>query len=89
MNSVMIDPEISKELEYMVQLHRQHGAANAFNNVQDLVDFVLRVIADGSRRPGSWERGVLVQIGLIADTDEHQIFRWAYGPAESESGSEQ
>ncbi|XDJ36604.1 MAG: hypothetical protein V3Q69_13760 (plasmid) [Burkholderia sp.] len=68
-----------KELEYMVELHRKHGAPNPQPSVQDLFAYVLASVAEGSRRPGAWERGLLEQMGLAADCAEHHTYRTHYG----------
>lgn len=77
---ITIHPEVLTEFEYIVQLHKQHGAPNPMQSVEQLVSFVLASVADGSRRPGCWERGMLEQMGLIADSDEHAQYRAHYGP---------
>ncbi len=77
--TVTLNPEVLKELAYIVELHKRHGAPNRMNSVQDLIDTILASIADGSRRPGSWERGLLERMGLVAD-DEHYRYRPHYGP---------
>lgn len=76
---ITIDPEVLKELEYIVKLHAEHGAPNPMRSVEDLVAFVLASIADGSRRPGSWERGLLEPLGLVAETPLHNQYRAQYG----------
>jgi hypothetical protein len=76
---IEIDDDVARELAYIVRLHEAHGAPVRMSSVGDLVDYVLTCVATGSRRPGSWERGVLVQLGLIADCAEHQEYRPAYG----------
>ncbi|WP_323025769.1 hypothetical protein [Castellaniella sp.] len=68
-----------RELLYMVELHKQHGAPNRFETVEDMLDFILLSVADGSRRPGAWERGMLEQMGLIAECPEHHVHRDSYG----------
>lgn len=78
---VSIDPRIYAELEYIVQLHQKYGAPCAVGSVDDLVLCALRVVADGSRRPGSWERSVVEMMGLISDADEHHVYRASYGEA--------
>lgn len=83
---VSIHPRIYAELEYMVQLHQKYGAPCRVESVDDLVLCVLRAVADGSRRPGSWERGVVEALGLIADTAEHYVYRSNYGPEASRAG---
>jgi hypothetical protein len=80
---VSIDSLIYAELEYIVQLHQAHGAPYAAESVEHLVAYVLRCVADGSRRPGSWERGLLESMGLVADTDDHHVYRSNYGPEAS------
>ena len=66
-----IHPEVLKELEYLVELHQRHGAPNTQASVDDLVAYVLASIADGSRRPGAWERQLLELMGLVAESEEH------------------
>lgn len=80
---VTIDPDVLKELEYVVDLHRRHDAPNSMQSVEQLVGFILASFADGSRRPGSWERQMLEMMGLVADCDEHDQHRSCYGPAGS------
>ena len=83
---VTIDNGVLAELQHIVDLHRKHGAPNPFDNVESLVGFVLASVADGSRRPGAWERTVLEAMGLVADCPEHHLYRTDYGaPMESES----
>lgn len=74
-----IHPEIAKELAYIIELHQRHGASNTMDNTEELVAYVLASIAEGSRRPGSWERQLLSSIGLVADCQAHEIYRDTYG----------
>ncbi len=76
---ITVNGSVLKELDYIVELHRTHGATNPMDSVDALIGFVLASVADGSRRPGSWERGMLEQMGLIADCDEHYTYRARYG----------
>ncbi len=85
--TITVDESVARELQYLVDLHQQHGAPNPVENVEQLVAFVLASVADGSRRPGSWERSMLDSMGLVADTDEHQQYRAAYGPPEDSVGA--
>ena len=78
---ITIDDGVLKELEYMVSLHQRCGAPAACNNVPDLVAYILSSMADGSRRPGSWERQMLEMMGLVADCPEHNEYRANYGAA--------
>lgn len=76
---IEINPEVLKELEYLVALHRKCGAPNPQGSVEDLVAYVLSAVADGSRRPGAWERQMLNMMGLVADCEEHLEYREKYG----------
>jgi hypothetical protein len=80
---ITIHPEILKELEYLVSLHQEHGAPKPMESVEQLVGYVLASVADGSRRPGSWERGMLDRLGLVADCAEHHAYRPRYGAPDS------
>lgn len=82
--TVEIHSEVLKELEYMVALHKEHGAPSPMDSVEDLVGFVLASVADGSRRPGAWERQLLTMMGLVADCAEHEQYRSHYGSREKE-----
>ncbi|MGS3274237.1 hypothetical protein ACB284_18270 [Serratia marcescens] len=76
---VTVDPEIAGELAYMLKLQQTCGAAVQLENVEGLIHYILASISEGSRSPGSWERGLLVPLGLVADGDEHQVYRAHYG----------
>lgn len=77
--NLTISEHILSELEYLVQLHQQHGAISPADNVEALIIGVLHSIADGSRRPGAWERQILDMLGLVADCQEHYTYRATYG----------
>lgn len=74
-----IEPSVLAELEYMVKLHQEHGAPAQFDSVERLVGYILASVADGSRRPGAWERQMLDMMGIVADCDEHHVYRSSYG----------
>jgi hypothetical protein len=74
-----LDADIYAELARISELHHRYGAPNPQDTVADLVNYVLGAVADGSRRPGSWERGLLDQMGLVADCAAHQEYREGYG----------
>lgn len=76
---VTIDSGVLAELQHIVDLHRMHGAPNPFDDVEGLVGYVLASVADGSRRPGSWERSMLEAMGLVAGCAEHHRYRAGYG----------
>jgi len=73
--TVEVDPEVLRELEYIVELHRKYGAPKQCDSVSDLLEQAARSIATGSRRPGAWERQLIQMMGLIAQCDEHNIYR--------------
>ncbi len=70
-----IDPDIADELAYIVELHEAYGAPAEMGSLEELIAYVLAVVAEGSRRPGSWERQVLTMMGLLADCPENQEYR--------------
>ena len=70
---------IVKELNYLIELHQQHGPSTYLESVEQLAGFILASIADGSRRPGAWERQLLYPMGLVADCPEHECYRNQYG----------
>lgn len=76
---IEIHPDVARELAYLVALHRKHGAPNPMDSVERLAAYVLASVADGSRRPGSWERQMLTMMGLVAECDDHQQYRAEYG----------
>lgn len=84
-----LDESVVEEFEYIVALHKEHGASNYVSSVEELIKVVLSSVADGSIRPGSWERQMLESMGLIADCDDHHMFRNFYGSPEGKHGIEQ
>lgn len=84
--TIELSPEIYRELEHLVAMHKRCGAANPMATVDQLVSYILAAIADGSRRPGAWERQMLDMMGLVADCPEHDVYRAGYGPADDTEG---
>lgn len=80
---IEIDADVRKELEYLVELHARYGAPNPMPSLEALVGYVLAAVADGSRRPGAWERTLLEHMGLVADCDEHHLYRPHGGPPQA------
>ena len=76
---IEINDDVAREFEYIVQLHQEHGAPAKMENIEMLINHILTHVANGSRRPGSWERGLLVHLGLVADCDEHHQYRSNFG----------
>ena len=74
-----INDYLVEEFKYLIELHQQHGPATHLESVEQLVGFILMSIADGSRRPGAWERQLLYPMGLVANCAEHECYRADYG----------
>lgn len=74
---ITLSSGVQAEFEYMLKLGRDGSIP--FRTVEDLAAYILTSIADGSRRPGSWERGLLERMGLVADCDAHYVYRATYG----------
>ncbi len=74
--SIKIHPSIYSEFELMAELLRKDGGEQS---AEDLIEYVLMSIADGSRRPGAWERGMLEQMGILSEQPEQQEYRSNYG----------
>ena len=55
---VRIDLDDVRQLERLVGQDEGYRAAT----VEELLAYLARSIADGVRRPGSWERGVVLQL---------------------------
>ena len=77
--TIKVNELVYKEFEYMLALHKKVDSYTRFETVNDLFNYVLASIADGSRRPGSWERDLLIPMGLVAETEEHYVYRSSYG----------
>jgi len=81
--AILVRGDVYSEFEFMAELHNTYGAANSPGSAEDIIRHVLSAVADGSRRPGSWEREILRMLGLVADCDEHQTYRSKYGKPDS------
>jgi len=78
---IEIDSEVLKELEYIIELHKKYNA-DAYEEKTDvtlLVNYILRGVADGHRRPGSWEREIVNKLGLTVECEETNEYRQSYG----------
>lgn len=75
---IELNPQLASEFQYIFDLLQLSGD-DAFASPEHLINYVLRAIADGSRRPGSWERSVIYQLGIVADHPLHHVYRATYG----------
>lgn len=84
---IEIDSEVIKELEYMIELHKKYNADADYNAAADdeqtdvklLVNYILKSVADGHRRPESRERGIVNSLGLTVECGETNEYRQSYG----------
>ena len=83
--SVQIDAAVYSEFVYMCELAEKHGSNSGYLQPDRLIAYVLSSVADGSRRPGSWERQILEVMGLVVDCDEHYEYRSSFGNPASQS----
>lgn len=79
---IEIDDGVLGEFEYMLELFVEGGDCLGFQSSEELVNYVLRCVAEGSRRPGSWERQFIEMMGLVAPVGSHHSYRAAYGRKE-------
>ena len=77
--TLQLAPSVMAELEYLIKLQARSGAPNPFTTVEELLSYVAGAVADGSRRPGAWERQLLDMMGLTPDAPEAQVYRAHYG----------
>lgn len=84
--SVEVDGDIYAEFEYLLTLLKKSNNADGLETITDLINYILMGFADGSRRPGSWERGMLESMSVVADCKEHQVYRQEYGEPKLASG---
>ncbi len=85
---VRLSPAVVAELQYLIRLCRDDPCSCAPGTLEDLVTHVMVAVANGSRRPGAWERAVISMLGLVSSNPEHQIYRSAYGdPAKATSSN--
>ena len=84
--TVALPPVIAAELEYLISVTKA-APAGGFESVADLLRHVAISIADGSRRPGSWERPMLVSMGIVSGDEPELIsYRREYGRPEARGG---
>ena len=71
---------VYRELQYLVDLQQTHGAPVPQKSVGSLLAYLAAAVADGSRRPGAWERQLIEMTGLLPeDCAELSMYRAEYG----------
>ena len=75
---IEIPKHVIAELEYLIEMYKETGKKE-WTTVEEIAQYVLDCIAEGSRRPGSWERGLLESMGLVADCPRHEAYRQQHG----------
>ncbi|MDD5411283.1 MAG: hypothetical protein PHF31_07700 [Methylobacter sp.] len=77
---IEISDGIYSEIEYLHELIKNGNSGDlSIESPTELINYILSVVADGSRKPGSWERGLLDSMGIVADCSEHHVYRQTYG----------
>ena len=77
--TIKLSEPVLSELEFLVETHRTHGAVTPCEDVAELISYVMGCIADGSRRPGSWERQLLEMMGIVGASPWLEHYRSQYG----------
>ncbi len=77
--AIEVDDAVFSEFKFMSKLLNKDEDNFAPDTPEEIIAFVLSSVADGSRRPGSWERQMLQMMGIVASADEHSEYRDAYG----------
>ena len=72
---VKLYPDVMKELEFLIELMDRENDMLQFDTIEELTVYVMNIIADGSRRPGSHARGMLDDLGLSTEQPEHLVYR--------------
>lgn len=89
---ILLPKHVADELSYMVNLINEAGSISIEKDsnltVEDLTKHILNHIADGSRRPGSWERQILEMLGIAVDDPRHSIYRQNYGDPQASQDDE-
>lgn len=86
--SIQVDASVYSEFVYMCELAEKHGSNSGYLQPDRLISYVLTSVADGSRRPGSWERQMLEMMRLVVDCDEHYEYRSSFGNPDSQIGEQ-
>jgi hypothetical protein len=76
---IEIDDDVLEEFRYILELRKANDTDDKEQTLDSLVNQVLYNVADGSRRPGAWEREMLNMMGLVVECEEHQQYRSKYG----------
>jgi hypothetical protein len=77
--TVILSSGVVAELRYLIELNGRMSPSLVPDTVEELITQVMTAVADGSRRPGAWERQVIEMLGLVADCPEHESHRKQYG----------
>ncbi len=71
---------VYQELQYLVHLQQTYGAPVPQKSVGSLLAYLAATAADGSRRPGAWERQILEMTGLLPESCvELSMYRAEFG----------
>ena len=83
-----LDEDTYRELQYLVDLQQRYrdSVPMAQGSVADLLVYLAAAMADGSRRPGAWERQILEMTGQLPQCGELAHYRAAYGDPANQIG---
>lgn len=82
--TININTHVKKELEFLFEsLSEYKNNIIQFENLEHMINFILCSVADGSRRPGAWERQLLEMMGIVPDNPIFHEYRNSYGKPEN------
>ncbi len=79
--TITINAGVKEELEFLFKSGIEEDI-HAFESLEDMIHYILATVADGSRRPGDWERQFLNQMGIVPENSIFHDYRSAYGDTE-------
>ena len=76
--TIEIDTGAKKELDFLFKSGLEDDI-HSFETVENMLSYILHSIADGSRRPGAWERQILEMTGIVPNNPIFHEHRSTYG----------
>lgn len=77
--TIDVHADVLDEIDYIIKLAKRDDQDIYFRDISGLVNYLFTTIADGARKPRSWEREVNNHLEIYMAAAEFEIYRAEYG----------
>lgn len=77
--TIDVRADVLSEINYILEVAEIDEKDIYFQDIEGLINYLFTIIADGARKPSSWERSINNQLEIYMDSPVFSVYRAEYG----------